>query len=549
MRYMYLPKKFQRPNCAESKVQGGQRRDQQSRIGVDDARKMRQCVSNSRTHTLAMISHFRHLRTYFHQISNIRRQLTSLTSIVPIQRNVICEETRKFSTVVCYADHSKEKLLSAVNLHLTSQIYTFRNFCSSSGRFSDSRQSERESRTLFVTGLSKITTEDSLRQFFKKKSWNVTDCSIARNKLTGASRQFGYVEFETVKEAKLASNERFFIDCKVVSVQMSGHKELHEKYRIFVGDLSKETSKETLHEHFSQFGDVHACVVHYDEDNLSRGFGSVTYKSQDSVDRALNSQPHSIDNKVVDVKHATIRARDLTMFVGNLSPKTTDESLRKYFSKYGQLTQSEVSIDRKTGLSRGFGHIGFESKEDLERARSAYPHIIDGVKVSFHSKHQHLVVDSLSPNITEDSLLKYFSQYGQVQDCRMIRNSAGKTTGFVTMSNEEEISRALADRPHYIEEKLVFTHLKGQEFGVRLFDIPKTITDEDLYETFSKNGKLVHWEVMRDRKYKTNRSLGFAYLAFSSAEDVDRVMDRQPYSIHGTMLTIQRRLWEGRKKQ
>ncbi|KAI1710954.1 RNA recognition motif domain-containing protein [Ditylenchus destructor] len=487
-----------------------------------------------------MISHFRHSRTYFHQIVNARRQLTSFTSIVPIQRNVICEETRKFSTVVCYADHSKEKLLSAVNLRRLSQIYTFQNFCSSSGRFNDSRQSERDSRTLFVTGLSKITTVDSLRQFFKKKSWNVTDCRIARNKLTGASREFGFVEFETVKEAELASTERFFIDCKIVNVRMKGNKELDEKYRIWVGGLLKETSKETLLSHFSQFGDVHACVVHYNEDNLSRGFGSVTYKSQDSVDRALNYQPHSIDNKLVDVKHATIRPRDLTMFVGNLSPKTTDESLREHFSEYGQLSDCFVKMDPKTGLSRGFGYV-------LERARAAH-HIIDNVKVSFHSQGQDLVVDSLTPNITEDSLRKFFSQYGQVQECRINKNSLGKTTGFVTMSNEKEISRALAERPHYINDKLVNTHLKGQEFGIRLFDLPKNVTDDDLYETFSKVGKLVHWQVMRDWKNKTNRPLGYGFVSFSTAEDVDRVMDRR-HSINGRLLTIQRRLWEGRNKQ
>ncbi|KAI1702985.1 RNA recognition motif domain-containing protein [Ditylenchus destructor] len=437
----------------------------------------------------------------------------------------------------------KEKFLSAANIHnLTSQIYIFRNFSGRSAKFD-------ESRTVMVAGLSKDTTEDSLRQYFRKKSWNVTDCKLIRNKMTGASLKYGFAEFPTVDEAELASKARHFIDCKVVNVKMKSGKELDKKYRIFVGGLLKETSQETLYEYFSQFGDVFACVVHYNEDNLSRGFGSVTYKSQDSVDRALNFQPHSIDNTVVTVKHATIRPRDLTMFVGNLSPKTTDESLREHFSKYGQLSDCYVKIDPKTELSRGFGYVNFKSKEEFKRAQSAHSHVIDGVKVTFHSKGQYLVVDSLSPNITEDSLQKFFSQYGQVQDCRMITNSAGKTIAFVTMSNEEELSRALAARPHYISGKLVFAHLKGEIFGVRVFDIPKNITDDDLYETFSKNGKLVHWQVMRDWKNKTNRPLGYGFLSFSSAEDVDRVMDRQPYSIHGIMLTIQRRLWEGRKKQ
>ncbi|KAI1706904.1 RNA recognition motif domain-containing protein [Ditylenchus destructor] len=398
-----------------------------------------------------------------------------------------------------------------------------------------------------VRNLSKDTTEDSLRQYFIKKSWNMTDCKIIRDKVTGNSRQYGFVEFKTAEEAQLASNERFFIDCKVVSVQMKGYKELDEKYRIFVGGLLKETSKETLHDYFSQFGDIFACSIVYNEDNLSKGFGYVVYKSQDSIDRALNSQSHCIDNKIVYVKQADSRRRGLTLFIGNLSPQTNDESLRKHFSNYGQLTQCNVKIDRKTGLSRGFGYVEFGLKEELECARAAH-HIIDGVKVSFHSKGQDLVVDSLASNITEESLRKFFAQYGQVQDCRMIKNSLGKTTGFVTMSNEKELSRALASRPHYISGKLVNTHLKGKEFGIILHDLPKNVTDEDLYETFSKVGKLVHWQVMRDWKNKTNRPLGYGFVSFSSAEDVDRVMDRR-HSINGRLLTIQRRLWEGRNKE
>ncbi|KAI1703177.1 RNA recognition motif domain-containing protein [Ditylenchus destructor] len=115
-----------------------------------------------------MISHFRHLRTYFHQIFNTRRQLSGFTLTVPIQSNVYLEVTRKLS--VCtplllttskplpteiYSAHSKEKLLSAANRrHLTSQILR-RNF---SSKFNDSRQSERDARTLMVAGLSRDTT-------------------------------------------------------------------------------------------------------------------------------------------------------------------------------------------------------------------------------------------------------------------------------------------------------------------------------------------------------------------------------------------------------
>ncbi|KAI1708550.1 RNA recognition motif domain-containing protein [Ditylenchus destructor] len=497
-----------------------------------------------------MLSLFRPSRIYFGQIFKTRRQLCGFNAIVSAQRSVNYEETRKMSSsIVCCTDHSKEKLLNAANRrHWTSQIFRLQSFSSSSsgpGRFD-------ESRTLMVAGLSTDTTVDYLREFFSQK-WEVTNCRIARNKQTGASLQYGFVEFLTAEQAKQTLEYDHKIDGKNVSVKMSGNKELDEKYRIFVGGLLKETSTDSLHSHFSQFGDIFACDIVRNNYNSSRGFGYVTYKCQKSVDNALNSQAHSIDDKVVTVKHAHLRQRELTLFIGKLSPETTDESLREHFSKYGQLTDCEVKTDRQTGLSRGFGYVGYALQEELDNALNEQLHVIDGVEVEINNRSSKLdlMVESLPQNISEESLKKslcdFFSRYGRVRDCTFIKNSAGRTTAFVSMSSRDEISRALAGRPHWIDtiNKLVDTHQKGEEFALIVNGLPKNGTNEDLYETFSKVGNPVHWDVKYDPK--TNRSFGYGYVSFSSAEEVDRIMDRRPYSIHGQEVTVQRKL--GRKKQ
>ncbi|KAI1704213.1 RNA recognition motif domain-containing protein [Ditylenchus destructor] len=487
-----------------------------------------------------MISHFRHLRSYFHQITNTRLQLSGFTLTVPTQSNVNHEVTRK------------EKSLSAANrCHWTLQFYRLQSLSSSSSGYNNSRQSERDARTLMVAGLSSDTTVVALRECFSKK-WEVTDCRIARHKMTGTSRGFGFVEFATVEQAKHALEFDHFIDGKEVSVKISGTKELEDKYRIFVGGLPKETSGDTLHEHFSKYGDICACSIVRNEDNLSRGFGYVTYKCQASIDRVLNSQPHHIENKDVFVKHSTPRRRELTLFIGNLSPKTTDESLREHFSKYGQLLECNVKSDRQTGQSRGFGYVGFESQEELNRALNE-EHVIDGVEVKLDHKTSELdlVVNSLPQNISEESLKNslwdFFSRYGRVRDCRFIKNSAGTITAFVSLSSKDEISRTLNARPHRIDGKLVDTHLKYERYTLIVNGLPKDATDEDLEKTFSKVGKPVHWEVMRDWKEKTNRPLGYGYVSFSSAEEVDQVMEGIPYFIHRSALTVQRRL--ERKKE
>ena len=47
------------------------------------------------------------------------------------------------------------------------------------------------------------------------------------------------------------------------------------------------------------------------------------------------------------------------LFVGGLSPETTNDSIRALFSSYGDLEEASVILDKRTKLSRGFGFIAF----------------------------------------------------------------------------------------------------------------------------------------------------------------------------------------------
>ncbi|KAL5524043.1 hypothetical protein ACEPAG_8216 [Sanghuangporus baumii] len=59
------------------------------------------------------------------------------------------------------------------------------------------------------------------------------------------------------------------------------------------------------------------------------------------------------------------------VYVGNLSWNTTDDTLRKAFSDYGQVVDSIVMRDRDTGRSRGFGFVTFSSESEATGAISA----------------------------------------------------------------------------------------------------------------------------------------------------------------------------------
>ena len=52
------------------------------------------------------------------------------------------------------------------------------------------------------------------------------------------------------------------------------------------------------------------------------------------------------------------------IYVGNLAFTATAEDLREWFSAYGEVTKAQITTDRETGRSRGFGFVEMASGGD-----------------------------------------------------------------------------------------------------------------------------------------------------------------------------------------
>ncbi|XP_041466668.1 U11/U12 small nuclear ribonucleoprotein 35 kDa protein-like [Lytechinus variegatus] len=60
----------------------------------------------------------------------------------------------------------------------------------------------------------------------------------------------------------------------------------------------------------------------------------------------------------------------LTLFVARLNPETTEKTLEKTFSKYGDLKQVNLIRDAVTGFSKQYAFIEFEDESSARRARA-----------------------------------------------------------------------------------------------------------------------------------------------------------------------------------
>jgi RNA-binding protein Musashi len=64
--------------------------------------------------------------------------------------------------------------------------------------------------------------------------------------------------------------------------------------------------------------------------------------------------------------------------VGGLSWETTQDSLQRYFSRYGEVIDCVVMKNNETGRSRGFGFVTFADPTNVQIVLNNGPHNLDG---------------------------------------------------------------------------------------------------------------------------------------------------------------------------
>lgn len=56
------------------------------------------------------------------------------------------------------------------------------------------------------------------------------------------------------------------------------------------------------------------------------------------------------------------------LFVGGVSFRTTEDTLREAFQQAGEVVSAKIILDRETGRSRGFAFVEMRSPEEAQAA-------------------------------------------------------------------------------------------------------------------------------------------------------------------------------------
>ncbi len=58
----------------------------------------------------------------------------------------------------------------------------------------------------------------------------------------------------------------------------------------------------------------------------------------------------------------------MKIFVGNLSPRVTQDALQQLFEAFGQVQSAEIVKDKFSGESKGFGFVEMPTKSEAQAA-------------------------------------------------------------------------------------------------------------------------------------------------------------------------------------
>lgn len=154
--------------------------------------------------------------------------------------------------------------------------------------------------------------------------------------------------------------------------------------KIFVHGLGWDTTAETLTSVFGKYGEIEDCKAVTDKaSGKSKGYGFILFKHRSGARKALLEPQKKIGNRMTSCQLAStgpVPAPPPTaappvseytqrkIFVSNVAAELDPHKLLEFFSKFGEIEDGPLGLDKHTGKPKGFCLFVYKSIESARKA-------------------------------------------------------------------------------------------------------------------------------------------------------------------------------------
>ena len=265
------------------------------------------------------------------------------------------------------------------------------------------------------------------------------------------------------------------------------------KNNIFIRGIPKTTTPREVYEYFMQFGDIFSCKVPEDEQGKHKGYGYITYYSNEDAEKALKETKGKkiFDSLNVEIEHFQKKNERMInnnnennnhkIYINNLPEKYTIAELNSLCKEYGNVLNANIFSDR---IGQKFGIVEFTNENEAKDAMSKLNEKIiekddkknklsvqiyqtqfehkqfllnQSMKMKETKAKCNLYIKNIPLTAKEEDLEKVFSKYGEITSIRIQKDKienkdnkdkielVSKGFGFISFDKPEEAKKALEE--------------------------------------------------------------------------------------------------------
>ena len=410
---------------------------------------------------------------------------------------------------------------------------------------------------LFVSGLDKKVNENMLYQLFNE--YCVSYIKIAKDHITRESFGYAFIGFKNKVKAEQALQNLNYSRLCQKTLRISWYNREPNNFRnhpennIFVKNIPKDVTPREFDEYFSKYGNIISAKIAEDEEGESMGYGFVLYENEENAKKAIDECHGKMwkNKKLFVCQFQKNRPRKPlrfnNLYVRNIPKDWTEDDVRKYFSKYGEISSMILKSPDPSKLNKNlpeekrnniinhkYAFVCYKSLDGpAENAVAKVPYL-KLFDESYNNKIEEFAEILRQQNVKEENVNKcacYIDEYNladKINDPRELKKIIDDNDGeYVIKDKSNRIYCCQALKRSERDKKLkqlyqkIKKKIKDKYKFCNLYvkNLPPDFTDEKLVELFGKYGpirsaKVVKNEISSNYLFIKKTVRVFAYVCF-----------------------------------